>query len=260
MYEKMDPSMPGFIFSAGYYLVAAVSLGILSRMSSQPAQKIDGNALMSNKEESGMVSTRGGWELGSYLFIGNGLQVVGLQTVPADRAVPLQTWVACVIAFAGVVIMGADGNKTGVDATNGAENTAMLPFDNFDLNELISSLLFSQGDFLIVLAALAYTMHVVRLGVYAPQTTPLKLAASKATTEAVLSVALVLGLIFVGNAEASVPEFVSQTGSEVVTYFKTIGSSLFEGAAASVSAPTGQENSLAVSIAAILWTGWLWTE
>ena len=178
-------------------------------------------------------------------------------TAGTISAVPLQTWVACVIAFAGVVIMGADGNKTGVDATNGAKNTAMLPFDNFDLNELISSLLFSQGDFLIVLAALAYTMHVVRLGVYAPQTTPLKLAASKATTEAVLSVALVLGLIFVGNAETSVPEFVSQTGSEVVTYFKTIGSSLFEGAAASVSAPTGQENSLAVSIAAILWTGWV---
>ena len=32
------------------------------------------------------ITTRGGLELGSYLFIGNGLQVVGLQSVPADRA------------------------------------------------------------------------------------------------------------------------------------------------------------------------------
>ena len=32
------------------------------------------------------ITTRGGLELGSYLFLGNGLQVVGLQSVPADRA------------------------------------------------------------------------------------------------------------------------------------------------------------------------------
>eukprot|EP00569_Conticribra_weissflogii_P014567 CAMPEP_0171418598 /NCGR_PEP_ID=MMETSP0880-20121228/41190_1 /TAXON_ID=67004 /ORGANISM="Thalassiosira weissflogii, Strain CCMP1336" /LENGTH=227 /DNA_ID=CAMNT_0011936871 /DNA_START=169 /DNA_END=849 /DNA_ORIENTATION=- len=30
MYDVMDPSMPGFVFSAGYYLVAAFSLGVLS--------------------------------------------------------------------------------------------------------------------------------------------------------------------------------------------------------------------------------------
>ena len=37
-------------------------------------------------EEEKALTSRGGWELGSYLFIGNALQVAGLLTVPADQA------------------------------------------------------------------------------------------------------------------------------------------------------------------------------
>ncbi len=32
MYERTDPAVPGFVFSVGYYLVAASTLGLLSRM------------------------------------------------------------------------------------------------------------------------------------------------------------------------------------------------------------------------------------
>jgi len=51
--------------------------------------KVDKNGEMTqtdsyDNDES--ITTRGGLELGSYLFLGNGLQVVGLQSVPADRA------------------------------------------------------------------------------------------------------------------------------------------------------------------------------
>ena len=98
--------MPGFVFSAGYYLVASCSLGLLSLMNSgsnnsqqqSSLQSID--IIIDNDNDNGIVNddddgddaeekeviARGGWELGSYLFIGNGLQVIGLQTVPADRA------------------------------------------------------------------------------------------------------------------------------------------------------------------------------
>ena len=101
MYEKIDPSMPGFIFSAGYYLVAAASLGILSNMqdnnnkatmsdesNNNGGVAVEGDVTIidGSDDETRIITTRGGWELGSYLFIGNGLQVVGLQTVPADRA------------------------------------------------------------------------------------------------------------------------------------------------------------------------------
>ncbi|KAL9186874.1 hypothetical protein ACHAXT_010594 [Thalassiosira profunda] len=265
MYERLDPSMPGFVFSAGYYLVAAASLGILSSMQNDPQNGTLQSGTMQTGEDAkeegydATITTRGGWELGSYLFVGNGLQVVGLQTVPADRAaflvqlttvmvpllsaltagtlsaVPLQTWAACIVAFAGVVIMGAD------DA--GSESIG-----SFD----VSQLSISQGDFLIVLAAVAYSLHVVRLGAYAPRTTPLKLAASKATTEAILSVTLVIALAFIGTTHLTSPEFVSQTGSSVSGYFQTMSSGFREDGLAG-----GKDSALGVSIGAILWTGWV---
>ena len=262
MYEKMDPSMPGFVFSAGYYIVAAVSLTVLSQLQ---AKNVDQEVLnapnnLQIEEENNKITTRGGWELGSYLFIGNGLQVVGLQTVPADRAaflvqlttvivpllsafaagnlsaIPLQTWAACIIAFSGVVIMGADGNS-GTDQQNG-----LLPLE-FNV---------CQGDALILLAAVAYSMHVVRLGEYAPRTTAIKLAASKATTEAFLSIALVAALVFVGSsAQSSLPEFVNKIGHEVVDYYNAISSAVMNGSV------LGSDTSIGASAAAILWTGWI---
>ena len=78
MYDKIDPAMPGFVFSAGYYVVAAISLGILSYLRDADGQKNDISMpdIESHLDENDDVSitTRGGWELGSYLFIGNGLQ------------------------------------------------------------------------------------------------------------------------------------------------------------------------------------------
>ena len=263
MYDKMDPSMPGFVFSAGYYIVAAVSLSILSQLQAKKKNDDDDDdAVLLNtpndlqiEEENNIITTRGGWELGSYLFIGNGLQVVGLQTVPADRAaflvqlttvivpllsafaagnllsIPLQTWAACIIAFSGVIIMGADGSSGGA-----GDQTLNV----------------SQGDALILLAAVAYSMHVVRLGVYAPRTTAIKLAASKATTEAFLSIVLAAGLFFVGSsAQSSLPEFVNKIGHEVVDYYNTISSAVMNGSV------LNSESSLGVSAAAILWTGWV---
>lgn len=265
MYEKMDPSMPGFVFSAGYYVVAAVSLTILSQLQAKNDDQdvINAPNNLQIEEETNKITTRGGWELGSYLFIGNGLQVVGLQTVPADRAaflvqlttvivpllsafaagnlsaIPLQTWAACIIAFSGVVIMGADGNS-GTD-----HQTGLLPLDSLEFNV-------SQGDALILLAAVAYSMHVVRLGEYAPRTTALKLAASKATTEAFLSITLVAALFFVGStAQSSLPEFVNKIGHEVVDYYNSISSAIMNGSV------LNSESSIGASAAAILWTGWI---
>jgi len=160
-------------------------------------------------------------------------------------AVPLLTWLACIIAFTGVIVMGADGSDNNVD---------MLSFDSIDMNQVMSSLHISQGDFLIVLAAVAYTMHVVRLGEYAPRTIPLKLAASKATTEACLSVLLVIILTVIGSTHFPSPEFVSQTASSISDYFTTITSAVMEG---DILSNQQKESSLGVSIGAILWTGWV---
>ena len=197
-------------------------------------------------------------------------------------AVPIQTWIACIIAFAGVIIIGADdggsvsssisdaaSDATIIDGTTAASDATIIDgttaaidqqhigstiFDSIDLSQLSNSLQISQGDFLIVLAAIAYTMHVVRLGAYAPRTTPLKLAASKATTEAILSVILVIGLAFIGSTNFPSPQFVSETGHSVTEYFQTITSAFTENGLAPSNA---KESSFGVSIAAILWTGWV---
>lgn len=75
----MKPALPGFLFSVGYYVVAALSLSTLANLS---MLKSDGDVDEKNSE----LPIQGGIELGIYLFLGNALQVLGLKTVPSDRA------------------------------------------------------------------------------------------------------------------------------------------------------------------------------
>ena len=83
---EIKPAVPGFVFSAGYYLIAALALSFLSLVTA-------GNDISVNEKEETLARNidirlpiKGGIELGTYLFVGNALQVVGLQTVPSDRA------------------------------------------------------------------------------------------------------------------------------------------------------------------------------
>jgi hypothetical protein len=93
----IEPAVPGFVFSVGYYLVAALSLSALAGLSMlRDEQDSDGN------ENVPSLPIRGGIELGIYLFLGNGLQVLGLKTVPSDRAAFLLqlTTVSCLTSVA----------------------------------------------------------------------------------------------------------------------------------------------------------------
>jgi drug/metabolite transporter (DMT)-like permease len=260
----MEVPVPGLVFSAAYYFIAAITLSLLRLASSDiisKESKNDGDFILANetshKSKSSQLS--GGFELGSYLFIGNCLQVVGLKEVPADRAaflvqlttvfvpiaaatfagnfsaVPIPTWFACIIAFLGVIIMGLDAPKI--------DNLSFLSTSS-DLFK--SGLSFSSSDFLIILAALAYTMHVVRLSAYAKNTSPLGLAASKATVEAGLSIGLVAVLL---NAGTTKIEFWNELSSDVQTYFSIIQSQIASGS----FPPTGSEK----AIGAVFWTAWV---
>jgi len=134
------------------------------------------------------TTMKGGLELGTYLFLGNGLQVWGLATIPSDRAafllqlttlfvplfssplkIPLRTWIACGLALFGVFWISLDGDNS---------------VDSQLVDHLSSSHLLTQGDFLIVLAAVAYTFHCIRLERYAKQmTSAVELGLFKAMTE-----------------------------------------------------------------------------
>ena len=300
---EMDPPVPGFVFSAGYYLIASVTLTLLAVGMSWKNEVEVGNISTTDVNDKGAdadadadtnnivgtmktmqetepstsflslpLQTRAGIELGSYLFLGNCLQVVGLKTVPADRAaflvqlttvmvplfsaifagdlgaIPAATWVACVLAFAGVLVMGLDRPDLdlaslfqGVDGSgSGAE------FQGVDLQGLA----FSQGDVLITLAAVSYTMHVIRLGRYAKHTKPLNLAASKATVEAVLSIGLVAGLMTSGASTSGV-DFVREMSGEIQSYFLQLQNAF--DSTGSVFPPDGSS----AALWACLWTGWV---
>lgn len=81
----IKPAVPGFVFSVCYYLVAAVALSTLALLSNQHKDGSDDSESAESKKESSLPIL-GGIELGTYLFLGNGLQVLGLKTVPSDRA------------------------------------------------------------------------------------------------------------------------------------------------------------------------------
>lgn len=192
LYE-IQPPVPGFLFSAAYYMVASLSLLLLTAMQKDGHEtKTPAKAEEQDSKENSGLPILGGLELGTYLFLGNGLQILGLKTVPSDRAgflvqlttvmvplmhaflagtgltsIPIQTWIACLLAFSGVVVMELDGRDALVDG--GIFSSLSAAVDSF-----------SHGDLLIVLAAVVYTLHVVRLGKYAKETTAVKLATAKA--------------------------------------------------------------------------------
>lgn len=149
----------------------------------------------------------------------------------------MKTWGACFIALSGVAVMGLDG----IDG-NDASDT---------LSTLVSSFgSLTQGDVLIVLAALAYTFHCIRLGRYAKETSAVNLAACKATTETAWSLALVLGLVAFASSNSvknGIFGYASEQGREISMYLSTTSNEI---ASHSLSLET-----LAPALAAVLWTG-----
>lgn len=84
LYE-IDPPIPGFLFSAFYFSISALTTISLSAfLDNRPQAEGGDNPPISESQDSDRVSA--GIELGSWLFMGNTLQLLGLKTVPSDRA------------------------------------------------------------------------------------------------------------------------------------------------------------------------------
>lgn len=102
-----------------------------------------------------------------------------------------------------------------------------------------STLGIGVGDVCVLLAAVAYTFHVVRLSEYAKNTTPLKLASCKATVEALLSVILVTTLVNIPSS-ISLPS-IATLSNDINRFFDAYSFSTIPSTA----------------ILACLWTGWV---
>ncbi len=263
---KYEPLMPPLLFSFAYYLVATCVLTIGRLYSSSVSlaasdanngdKGIDGDndddessLTTINSKDSGYfsglpLSTRGGIELGTYLFIGNAFQVIGLKTVPSDRAafllqlttifvpllksvnaetlIPRQTWIACLVALMGVALIGLDddgaGPTFGILDTVGSYSDILHKPSN-----LLSALpVFSVDDGYIILAAVFYTFHCVRLENYARSAaSAIGLATTKATTEMILSGCVIIGCICAVSITGDIPalfEAARASGEKIILY------------------------------------------
>jgi len=103
----IKPAVPPFVFSVSFYFVAAVALSSLATVSmlqrqDEPLDSKD-ESVSDQHDASPSLPIIGGIELGTYLFLGNGLQVLGLKTIPSDRAaflLQLTTVRCCVVLLA----------------------------------------------------------------------------------------------------------------------------------------------------------------
>jgi hypothetical protein len=155
-------------------------------------------------------------------------------------AVDNSTWLACFLALGGIVVMNVD-------------------LSTVSTNSGIPSL--SSGDALILASALMYTMHVIRLGKWAPLVAPLRLAASKSTVETVLSVALVTVCVVVASVGSNdnvaalqnnfVFSFLQNSGNEILSFFSKISEQMASG--------TLSNDSIFKATGATLWAGWIVT-
>jgi drug/metabolite transporter (DMT)-like permease len=290
----LDPPVPGLVFSALYYTVAAVSLQVAlrySRLTGGLGQRpvvpgtcinVDGSDLASKSNDP--LPWRGGLELGLYLFVANVAQLIGLISVPADRAgflvqlttvlVPIlqtmalrgntgravsaTTWTACLVAWMGVVVIHQDNGDSWTQLWTAATTTTGSEWSPWAM--MVSSWMGDggdvSGDAWILAAAFIYSLHVVRLERYAQESTALALATAKATVEAVLSVALVGALVAVGSSSSSVSlpatdilSLASSTGQEILQFLSFWSDRVKSG---SLSLSTWGP-----VVGAVVWTGWI---
>ena len=257
---KYEPLMPPLVFSFAYYLVATSVLSIGKLWSTMDTtDRENGDAVEVEESESRTtdndfgffsnlsLSTRGGIELGTYLFIGNALQVIGLKTVSSDRAafllqlatifvpllksvngqywIPRQTWMACLVALMGVALIG-------LDDTEGLNYNIL---DTIQHQNPISYSLpkFSLDDGFIVLAAIFYTFHCIKLETYARSTTSaVGLATAKATTEMIWSGIAILVCILAANDRDGLPALVDvakSSGEKILSYGEYIQQQISSG-------------------------------
>jgi drug/metabolite transporter (DMT)-like permease len=153
-------------------------------------------------------------------------------------AIRARTWGACFVALLGVAVIGLD-SQSGRIQDGSLLSSFLSSFDSL-----------TPGDFLIVLAAFSYTFHCIRLGVFAKETSALKLAACKAATETLLSLTLVLTLVAAGQHESSIDgltSYASREGSDITKFLSSF--------AENVSSGTLPSATLLPAAGAVLWTG-----
>lgn len=263
---------PPLVFNLMSYIVSLAALTVASKVGTNKGpDKREVETLNSG------VEWRGGVELGLWLFLGSTVQITGIQTTTAISAailvqtttilvplfdsllvtrgpIPLKLWLSCIVALIGVVTVSSG---TGVSNTDRATEAAITAATTLTAStcadqvscaiasatSLLQSITFNQGDLLVLLSAVFYSMHVIRLGNFASRSDPVKLAQVKSFTELCASLAAILAL------------YATTGGDTVNEYVKTVISSF---SSISSPGPGGDTGQVYVALA-IGWNGFFST-
>jgi drug/metabolite transporter (DMT)-like permease len=218
---------PPLFFNLFSYVASLTALTLARVLSTTETSKPIADVNVPQDDKTQGVETRVGLELGMWLFLGSTIQIVGIQSTTAIKSaiivqlttviVPIlesllvtkkpvsqRLWVSCILALVGVIICSFDG--------------AILTAGTSDLNSvaqmLSSNLQLNTGDFLVGLSAFFYSMHVVRLGKFAIDADPVKLAQMKSFTGFTATIVLILGIcLFGGDSMNNFQTFVDYLGS-----------------------------------------------
>jgi drug/metabolite transporter (DMT)-like permease len=190
--------------------------------SSKELLPLDVGAAQDLELEASTVSTpkqvtssieRIGAELGTWLFLGSTIQVLGIQETSATRAgvlvqmttvfVPLiesfinrstlspRLWLSTLLAICGILLVGLQDPE--------AIFKAVVSGDSIGGVEM------RRGDVFVILSAVAYSMHVIRLGKFAEFVDPTALARAKSRTELLLG--LFAGAVLTATGSTEIAQY-----------------------------------------------------
>ena len=194
LYTNVATPPPSVVFNMLSYVVSLFTLLSVSLLSQTNSQRNPTTETQTSDYQK--LLAQGGLELGLLLFIGSTLQIVGIQSTSATKAsflvqlttviVPVldtvlsnrrlkpQLWFASILSAVGVFLL-----------SNGFES----PSDTSVTN----------GDFLVLASAIFYSLHVIRLGRYAPYISAVSLAAAKSFVELLISLSVILFAVLIKN-------------------------------------------------------------
>jgi drug/metabolite transporter (DMT)-like permease len=315
---SLDPRVPGTVFSCAYFAVASLStmaLLFVNNLKDQRTEIVKNAAtnefrtfqykdIQSSHQGSSSyqkvcsffdnlnLPTLAGIELGMIVFVGNMLQVLGLETIPADRAgflmqlttvfVPLlhsvvnrnmksmdsRTVIACLIALMGIYVMGIDWSLLPSIGTGIEQGMTLLSPDLTRFVGYVSANShFSEGDALMVASAFCYSAHVIRIGYWSSQSAPLKLVTSKSFFETIFNM-IFLGLALIcacQEPETSSSQFLGDASmlgtlnrNELFSFIFDSGreiSAFFESVKDHLYDGTISRSAVQTAVAATVWTG-----
>ena len=199
---------PAPVLQAAFQFVSFSGLIIAGLLNAQRQGAATVDATDDTAADSGGLNidastARAGLELGLWLFLGQALQLQGLQRTDAAKAgffvqlttvlVPLveslllgrtlapRLWAACTCATAGIAVISAEVLLQ--SGSDGASSTLI-------------------GDALVACSALLYTTHVIRLGEYAGRLEALPLARAKAGAQLLYGFGTIAALSLSGGMAA----------------------------------------------------------